>query len=131
MQKLALSLIILLVFATIAKAATNTNLQVTPLLSGVTATGTGTVYKFAPGTSGRAVQVTVAGSGVVSATTVLEVSNADSPTTFVPAVTFTSSGTTTVSEGYQTQNSWAYMRGNVTAISGVGAAVTLTVGSGN
>jgi hypothetical protein len=69
----------------------------------------------------------VAGTGAVSATVLVKASN-DSVNFFTLA-TFTLSGATSDADGFVSDDSWRYLRGEVSAISGTGAAVTLTVSS--
>lgn len=108
----------------------NTIAQTTAVLSGVTTTGiSATCYKWAPGTSNRFVEVVLSGSGAVSGVAALEGSG--DCVNFHTLDTFTEAGTTLVSEAVQNNNSAMCMRGNVTAISGVGASFTLNVSTGN
>jgi len=67
-------------------------------------------------------------SGAFSATVKVQVSNDD--TNWEDAITFSLSGTATTadSDGANISAPWAYVRGNVTAISGTGANVTLIMG---
>lgn len=95
------------------------------LLSGVTVTGAGATTLFKHSITQRTVQATVLGTGAVSATVVIEVSN--DATNWLTAGTITLSGTTTASDGFVFVAPWLNIRGNVTAISGTGAAVTAVV----
>lgn len=69
---------------------------------------------------------TSAGAG--AATVKVEVSNADSPTTndwlTLGTITLTL-GTTSTNDGFASSARWRWYRGNVTAISGTNASVTL------
>ncbi len=65
------------------------------------------------------------GTGAVAATVLLLVSN--DGLNFTPRATFTLSGTNTDSANLQEWHAFAYMKGQVTAISGTNAAVTLTM----
>lgn len=67
----------------------------------------------------------VAGTGSVSATVLIEASS--NGTDFFTLATFTLSGTTSAADACVTDDSWRYLRGRVSAVSGTGAAVTLTV----
>lgn len=98
----------------------------TLLGSGVTSTGAGSwVYKDSPDS---AFQATVVGTGAVTATVTIEVSNDGVYTVETVAGTITLSGTTSNSDGFVMQNApWKYVRANVTAISGTGATVTVTM----
>jgi len=95
--------------------------------AGVTATGTTDwVPKGSPDT---AVQVTVTGTGAVSATVNVECSNDGVSALATPAGTITLAGTGSASDGFVTQNaSWKFIRLNVTALSGTGATITATLG---
>jgi hypothetical protein len=70
-------------------------------------------------------QATVAGTGAVAATVVFEFS--DDGVGWLAGETVTLSGTTTASGGGFNDAPWAYIRANLTAISGTGAALTATV----
>ena len=85
-------------------------------------TGAGNwVYKDSPHAT---FQATVTGTGAVTATVDIEVSNAGVNVVDTVAGTITLSGTTTHSDGFTTQHSpWKFVRANVTAITGTGASV--------
>lgn len=70
----------------------------------------------------RAFQATVAGTGAVSATVLIQVSN--DATNWITLATITLSGTNSATDGVAMSAAWGFVRGNVTAISGTGAAVT-------
>ena len=94
------------------------------LLNAVTTTGAGTnsqPIKDAP----KTYQAIVTGTGSVSATVVVEVSN--DGVNFLSLGTITLSGTTKAFDGFASQATWNYCRGNVTAIT-AGNAVTLLMG---
>ncbi len=99
------------------------------LLNAVTTTGTGPIRYLAssPGDANRTYQATVSGTGTVSATVVVQAS--DDNVGWVTIGTITLSGTTTATDGFASTAPWIEVRGNVTAISGTGAAVTLTMGA--
>jgi hypothetical protein len=94
---------------------------------GVTVTGAGNwLYKDSPNAS---FQATVVGTGAVTATVDIEVSNDGVYVVDTVAGTITLSGTTSHSDGFITQNSpWKYVRANVTAVSGTDATVNVTMG---
>lgn len=102
------------------------------LLNAVTATGAGASVTFdrpsGYGTtrSKATFQGTVSGTGAVTATVLVEVSN--NAVNWLTLGTITLSGTTTASDGFAADAPWVWVRGNVTAISGTGAAVTLIQG---
>ena len=98
--------------------------QVLYITNGQTSTGVGQVVAISP--EMRTFDVIVAGTGAVTATVVIEVSN--NGTTFFEAGTVTLSGTTVDADGFAINAKWAYTRTNVTAITGTGAAVTVTLG---
>lgn len=98
----------------------------TVLLQAVTTTETGrsrdlkeSPYEY------RNFMAKVEGTGAVSATVLVEVSN--NGVDFFDLATFSLSGTTSDADGYVSDEIWQYVRGRVTAISGTGAAVTLTM----
>jgi hypothetical protein len=96
------------------------------LLSAATVTGAGTA--FARSDDGKATyQAAIAGTGAVSATVVIEVSN-DSAN-WITLGTITLSGTTSATDGFASNAVWLLNRANVTAISGTNAAVTVTKAS--
>lgn len=95
------------------------------LLSTAT-TETGSWMNTAKGPSDRTFQGTVAGTGAVSATIVIEVSN--DGTNAITLGTITLSGTTSATDGFASQASWAFTRARVSAISGTSAAVTVVIG---
>ena len=92
-----------------------------------TSTGAGGwVYKDSPHAT---LQATVTGTGSVSATVDIEVSNDGVNAVDTVAGTITLSGTTSHSDGFTTQHApWKYIRANVTAISGTGATVNVVMG---
>lgn len=101
--------------------------RLTTLLNAVTVAGAGT-KEFAPAKGRRSIQVkgsTSAGAG--TATVLLEVSN--DRVNWAIAVTLSLVlGTTETSDQNTIDNSFAFVRGNVTALTGTGAKVTLILG---
>ena len=75
----------------------------------------------------RTFQAVVTGAGAVSATVAVEVSNNGAH--FITLSTLTLSGTNVGTDGFASDAPWKYMRANVTAISGTGAAVDVIMGS--
>ena len=112
-----------LVTPTVAVVNRDAN-AVTTLLNAVTATGAGASVQSR--SKNRTFQATVAGTGAVSATVKVQVSNDN--VNWIDLGTITLSGTTSATDGFASNAPWAYVRGNVTAISGTGAAVTLAMG---
>jgi hypothetical protein len=96
-----------------------------PLLLTRTATATGLTFQ-APG-PGATVHARVTGDGAVSATVVVQVSNYDG--NWLNLGTLTLSGTDTASAGLALDAHWAYIRADLTAISGTGASVDVIMGT--
>lgn len=92
------------------------------LLNGATATGYGGQLTLQ---SAQGIQATVVGSGSVSATVVIEVSN--DGVAWMPLGTITLSGTTMATDGFASAGTWESVRANLSAVSGTGAAVTVTL----
>lgn len=95
------------------------------LISGATTTLTGDwKYKDAPNAG---IQATVVGTGTVSATIVVEVSNDGTHALDTALGTITLSGSSSDSDGFITNASWKYIRARITAIAGTGATVSVNV----
>lgn len=94
----------------------------------VIATGAGVgVYKGSPDAS---FQLTVSGTGAVTATIRIEASNDNVHWLDTPLATVTLSGTTSDTDGFVSQNaSWKFVRMNVTALTGTGATVSGIIGN--
>jgi hypothetical protein len=105
---------------------TDVTSQIARLLAAVTATGAGSAFAVPAGTAKRTFQATVAGTGAVTATVLVEITN--DGTNWLTLGTITLSGTTSDSDGFAADAPWAQVRGNVSAVSGTGAAVTLIMG---
>lgn len=73
-------------------------------------------------------QASIVGTGAVTATIIIEGSNEGVGGNFLTIATFSLTGTTTDSQGFVSQAKWAFTRARMTAISGTGAAVTVTMG---
>lgn len=101
--------------------------NVLDILSGATTTTVGSWrYKDSPHAT---FQATVEGTGAVSATVEIQVSNDGVNACETEAGTIILSGTTSSSDGFTTQHSpWKYVRAEVTAISGTGASVSVKMG---
>lgn len=68
------------------------------------------------------------GTGAVTATVVVEVTNVPSVTTsWLTLGTITLSGTTTAQDGFASAAAWGAIRAKTTAISGTSAIVTVTL----
>lgn len=106
------------------------------LLDAATQTGVGAALKSPPGqglanATERTYQATVTGTGAVSATILIEFSNDEIgwlPDAANPN-SITLSGTNLATDGFVVSAPWGAVRANLTAISGTGAAVTVTEGS--
>ena len=95
------------------------------LLTAVAAPTTGASQRVYP--QARAFQATVTGTGAVTATIII--AGSDDNVNFLPLGTITLSGTTTASDGFGSSAPWLYVRAQLTAISGTGAAVSAQVGA--
>jgi hypothetical protein len=100
--------------------------------NGVTANGNGDpIYKDSPYTT---YQATVVGTGAVTATIDIEVTNqidaSGNPINWcdTPMGTITLSGTTSDSDGFTTAAPWKWSRAVVSNVTGTGATVTCTMG---
>ncbi len=101
---------------------------VTTLLSAVTATGAG-VSAQPKGTKRTFQAVGATSGGTGTATVRVEVSNTGITNEWLTLGTMTLAlSTTAATDGFASDAVWPFVRGNVTAISGTGAAVTLTMG---
>ncbi len=118
----ALALFVLALSAAPANAAT-------VLLNAVTSTGTGTINYLGAkaANANRTYQATEVGSGAVAATVLVQAS--DDGVGWVTLGTITLSGSGITSDGFASSAAWQEVRGDVTAISGTNAAVTLTMGA--
>jgi hypothetical protein len=80
-----------------------------------------------------AYQAIVTGTGAVTATVLIQVSNEEATfngtkANWITAGTITLTGTTTATDGFVTEATWRYVRANVTAASGTGATVEVIAG---
>lgn len=97
---------------------------------------TATSEAVEPVSQSRTFQASVAGTGAVTATVIIEYSNEQnsantgpsSTALWVTAGTITLSGTTNASDGFASVAAWRFARARLTAVSGTGAAVTVTMG---
>lgn len=97
------------------------------LLNGVTATGAGTsVNHYDSRCTFQAAGTTTAGAG--AATILVQVSNDNTNWLTAGTITLTLS-TTSSTDGFILDAKWVYIRGNITAISGTGASVSLVMGN--
>lgn len=125
-MRLFLLLIVGLLLPISSQSAPTSGLQIAKMINGALVTGaSGT---FGPAKAGEKVfQATVTGTGAVSATILIQVSNNASTLGWIDMCTITLSGTTTDTDACSSEASWGYYRANVTAVSGTGAAVYVTV----
>lgn len=102
-----------------------------------TTSGTATGGAFTPNLAARGIayppivkfQAYLAGTGAVTCTVLIEVTNDASVTaSWMTQATITLSGTTTAVDGYATVANWPNVRARTTAISGTGATLTVTMG---
>lgn len=115
-----------LLFPLSSRSAPTSGLSISKMLNGVLVTGVSDT--FGPAKAGEKVfQATVTGTGAVSATVLIQVSNNVSTLGWITLGTITLSGTTTATDGFASEAAWGYYRANVTAVSGTGAAVYVTV----
>lgn len=99
---------------------------VTTLLNAVTATGAGASSR--PLVKNRTFHISGnTSSGVGSAAVKVEGSNDNATWVTLATINLTLSATPTA-DGFASDAPWAYVRGNVSAISGTGAAITLMMG---
>ena len=98
----------------------------TALLTAATATGAGSAVADAGGAPSFAAAMT--GTGAVSATVLIQARNTESGG-WITLGTITLSGTTSASDGFASLARYMEYRANVTAMSGTGVAVTVTMGS--
>lgn len=113
----------MIVFALSAQAGMF-SLTIGNMLSGQITTGSSSI--FGPNKAGRKTfQATVAGTGTVSATVQILVSDDVAATPSILLGTITLSGTTSATDGFASEGSWGYYMAKVTAISGTGATVAV------
>ena len=91
-----------------------------------TAVATGSSFNTSGLKPNRTFHLTVTGTGAVSATANVQVSNDD--TNWMTVGTLTASGTTAASDGLVIEACWLNMRIDLTAISGTSARAIVTVG---
>jgi hypothetical protein len=96
------------------------------LLSDVAVTGAGTASASVSGTKTYCASgLTTAGAG--SATVLVQGSNDQDAWVTIGTITLTL-GTTATADGFTSEDRFAFVRGNVSAISGTGAGVSLSAG---
>lgn len=101
-------------------------MKATQLITNATVTGAGSALNVL-GTHNMTFQaVGATSSGAGSATIKIQISNDGTNWLDLGTITLTLA-TTTSSDGFASYASWAFVRANVTAISGTDAAVTITM----
>lgn len=99
------------------------------LLENSTTTETGFLYPMKD-VGERTFQAKVEGTGAVTATVVIEVTNFDGDTTNVLTLgTITLSGTTRATDGFASLARWGNVRARISAISGTNAKVNVNMGA--
>jgi hypothetical protein len=96
------------------------------LTGATTAPTTGNIIQYTGGAP-RCLQGTVRGTGAVSATFLIYGGN-DAANVTILLDTMTVTGTTTASDGLYVPSPWRFMRADLSAISGTGAAASMTMG---
>lgn len=100
--------------------------KIAKLLDAATTTKVSDMAALSEGKS--TIQATITGTGAVSASVNIEFSNDGVGWVAAgPSPVISLSGTTTDSDGFAVDADWVYIRATLTAISGTGAAVTVTV----
>lgn len=97
------------------------------ILSGATTVAAGPALSITGRSSVRTYQAVLTGTSAPLAATVKLQVSLDS-TNWIDLTTFNLTDTAPTA-GFTSNDAWAYVRGNVTAISGAGAAVALTLAS--
>ena len=100
--------------------------SVTSVASAVTTVSDATAIQVPSGV--KSWQARVVGTGAVAATVEIQFSNDGTNWMSHADYTLTLSGTTSDVDAFTEEDAYAYHRASVTAISGTGAAVTVTVG---
>jgi hypothetical protein len=100
-------------------------IRLAKMLEGVSAVSTGDAHGPQQGKM-KSYQAVVYGTGAVTATVIIQVSNNN--VDWEDMITFTLSGVTRDSDGASTEAPWLYVRGKVTAITGTNAKVDVLVG---
>ncbi len=101
--------------------------QTKNLLTDAATIGPGPVRSIPPELVMRSLVVSLTGNGAIAATVVMEVSN-DGGATWATRLTFSLSGSGSVTDtDVDSPSPFPMVRGNVTTISGTGAAVSLAL----
>lgn len=77
----------------------------------------------------KTLQAYVIGTGAVTATVLIEGSNFGVEGTYITLGTITLTGTTIATDGFVHDAPWGFIRAELTAISGTGAAVSAALGN--
>lgn len=97
------------------------------ILSGATATGAGSAFGPFENDTATFQASGATSSGAGAATVKIQVSNDGTNWIDIGEISLTLA-TTASSDGFAAYAPWAYVRANITAISGTGASVTVTIG---
>ena len=113
-------------WGTTSHAATTTAVSV----NGSATLNPNAIYKESPYSTFQAI---VAGTGAISATVVIQVSNEESSaqnttSNWITLGTITLAGTTSTTDGFTSIAPWRWVRAQVTAISGTSATVKVLMG---
>lgn len=92
----------------------------------ISAPTTGIAFNSVSSEGGRTFQAVITGTGVVTATVIIEASN--NGIDFLTLGTITLSGTNTTNDGFASSAAWVFHRARLTAISGTDASVTVLMG---
>jgi len=101
------------------------------IMSAKTTTGVGETFPLNNMYTGenKTIQIGLTGSGALTATVQIEVSNDGTNFMYDGYSTYSLSGTGSAYTGDVMDANWQYIRANVTAISGTSAAVTVIIGT--
>ena len=98
--------------------------RVLGILKDATTVSTGAwMFKDAPQAS---YQVVLAGTGAVTATVVVEVSNDGLVAVVTPLATVELTGTNLVCDGFTSDAPWKYVRARITVLTGTGATINVS-----
>jgi hypothetical protein len=105
--------------------------KIITVLPAATSVSTGpAIYLLKEDTRNIAYQATLTGSGAISATVVIEVSNDNVGWISDGVAELIMAGTTLVSSGFVATATWAYTRARITALVGTNATVVVTASVG-
>lgn len=108
-------------------AQTHTKVRIADTVTTNTTTGSTDLFKLPLGNT-LTYQATITGSGAVSATVTIQVSNDGIGWLSDGTSTIALTGTNTATSGYTSTSPWQYVRATIASISGTNAAVTVSIG---